>query len=357
MGVLIYAGTGRGVIAIKEQNGGNWEINQRRCLPEWEVTELLVSGSDLLIAGTRGDGVWLQVDDTWEGRTGGWKKPCYGRRGPGKVHCVTVDPVDPNTIYVGTEPVGMWVTHDGGENWTPLEGIEGLPSVPDMGYPVPSVEPHVRDITIDPNNRDVMYAALQVGYLAKSTDRGSTWRLLNGGIDADVHTIVIRPDDTNHIYAATGGHGHRAGETMGKALYVSRDAGESWSPMADEFEQDYAVALAMHPENPDILLSAVANGPPRWRRPSGAEARLIGSTDGGESWYEMETSFDEVGPEFPGTIAFDPASPDDVYICTHKGSLLRSRNGGDDWERIPVDLAAFGGLSERGLSDMRIFHV
>jgi photosystem II stability/assembly factor-like uncharacterized protein len=70
----------------------------------------------------------------------------------------------------------------------------------------------------------------------------------------------------------------------------------------------------------------------------------------------VDTSFDEVGPEFPGAISFDPANPDDVYICTHKGSLLRSRNGGGDWERVPVDLAKFGGLAERGLSDIKIFH-
>ena len=356
MGVLIYGGTGRGVIAITEGNGAGWQINERRCLPEWEITELVMGPSDLLIAGTRGDGVWRQVDDTWEGRTGGWKKPSYGRRGPGKVHCVTVDPEDPDTIYAGTEPIGIWVTHDGGENWAALEGILTLPNLPDIGYPVPSVEPHVRDLTIDPKNPDVIYAALQVGYIAKSTDRGKTWRLLTEGIDADVHTLIIHPEDSDTILATTGGHGHRRGETEGRALYVSHDAGKSWSPMAMEFEQDYAVAMAMHPENPDILFTAVANGPPRWQRPTGAEALLIASKDGGKNWYEVETGFEGIGPEFPGAISFDPASPDDVYVCTHRGNLLRSRNGGNDWEHIPLDLAGFGGLAERGLSDMKILH-
>ena len=34
----------------------------------------------------------------------------------------------------------------------------------EIGYPVPSVEPHVRDIVIDPTDRNVLYAAFQVGY-------------------------------------------------------------------------------------------------------------------------------------------------------------------------------------------------
>lgn len=357
MGLLIYGGTARGVIAITENEDGRFEINERRCLPEWEITELVVDGAGLLIASTRGDGVWRQIDTSWEGRTGGWKKPCYGRRGPGKVHCVTVDPVHPDTMYAGNEPISIWVTHDGGENWELLEGLSNTPSLGKISQPVRSLEPHVRDISIDPSNHDIMYAALQIGYAAKSTDGGLTWSLLTGGIDASVHTLVIRPDNPRHIYAATGGHGHRTGETAGKALYVSTDAGETWSPMADEFEQDYALSLTIHPQNPDILLSAVANGSPPWSRPSGAEARLIGSTDGGKSWREVATLLEEIGPEFPGCISFDPASPDDVFLCTHQGNLFRSRNGGNDWDRIPVDLAAFGGLTERGLSSIIIIHI
>jgi photosystem II stability/assembly factor-like uncharacterized protein len=351
MGVVIYAGSDRGIVAIKEQGKNDWQLNERIFLPGWEVTQLVLNGSGQLIAGTRGDGIWLQTDKSGEGRTGGWTKPNYGRPGPGKVHCVTVDPFDPDTIYVGTEPIGLYVTHDGGENWECLPGLRELPSVPEITYPVPSVEPHVRDITIDPKNRDVMYAALQVGYLAKSTDRGITWKLLTGGIDADVHTLVIPPEDPSRIYAATGGHGHRLGETVGKALYVSVDGGESWSPMATEFYQDYAVPLVMHPNDPDILFSSIANGPPQWRRPSGAEACMIASRDGGKHWQETKTPFEEIGPEFPGAITIDPANPDDVYVCTHKGHMFRSRDCGDSWERMPVDLSRVGGLN-----DMMIFH-
>lgn len=357
MGTVIYAGTSRGVLAIKEQNG-DWTVGERRFMPEWEITQLLVRGKDQLVSGTRGDGVWLQTDKSGEGRTGGWVKPCYGRPGPGKTHCIAVDPADPDTIYAGTEPIGLWVTHDGGRNWEPLPGLWNIPDVADITYPVPSVEPHVRRITIDPADRDVLYVALQVGYLAKSTDRGVTWRLLTGGIDADVHSILVRPDNPDRIYAATGGHGHRQGVTAGKALYASDDGGETWSPMATEFAQDYSLPMVMHPANPDVLFSSVANGPPpAWRRPSGAEARFITSKDGGRSWREVALPDDGVGKAFPGAIAFDSANPDDAYMSTDRGALYRSRDAGESWKRVPVDLAKAGGLTEIGLSDMKIFHV
>jgi len=358
MGTVIYASTGRGVVAIKEDaNGVDWKIEERYFVPDWEITELNVDSSNLLIAATRGDGVWFQADTTGKGRTGGWVKPSTGRLGPGKVHCIAIDPVDPNTIYAGTEPIGIWVTHDRGKTWDQLDGVWKVPSVAEVTYPVPTVEPHVRDITIDPTNRDIIYAALQVGYMLKSTDRGKTWKLLNGGVDPDVHTVVIRPDNTKRIYVATGGHGNRLGQTNGKALYATEDGGETWTPLATEFHQEYSVPLVMHATNPNILLTAVAVSHPPWRTPAGADAKVIRSTDGGKTWREAKKVPAEIGPEFPGAFAFDPAKPDDAYMCTHKGSLLRSRDAGETWERVPLDLAKAIELIDVGLGDLKIVHM
>ena len=47
--------------------------------------------ADKVFAGTRGDGVWVSEDFG-----ASWKKPCYGKRGPGKVRCLAFDPRDAN---------------------------------------------------------------------------------------------------------------------------------------------------------------------------------------------------------------------------------------------------------------------
>lgn len=356
MGVTIYAGTGRGVIAIAEQNG-DWSIGRRRFMPEWEITQLVTRANGQIIASTRGDGVWLQLDKKGQGMSGGWAKPCYGRPGPGKTHSLAVDLDDPDTIYAGTEPMGFWVTHDAGKNWEMLPGLWNTPGVQEMTYPVSFVEPHVRHIAIDPSNPDIFYASLQVGYVAKSTNRGVTWRVIDGGIDADVHTIIVHPKNPKKLFAATGGHGSREGKTKGKALYTSDDAGETWTPMGLEFAEEYSLPLAMHPGNPDVMFSGLATGyPPLWRRPSGAEARFISSRDGGKTWQQVALPDAEVGQAFPGSIAFDPGDPDHVYMATDKGGLYHSGDSGKNWQRVPVDIAKAGGLTEVGFADMRIFH-
>ncbi len=312
MGTVLYLGTRNGVLTVAE-DGGGWTVASHN-LKGWEVTEVEASAGRVL-AGTRGDGVWRSED-------GGasWSKPSYGRVAPGKVRCVTVDPHDPQTVYAGAEPISMWKSVDGGATWTEIESVRNFPSVAGIGYPVPIVEPHVRDITIDPTDSKTMYAALQVGYMLKTTDGGESWRLLDNGLDEDVHAIVVDPRDTQRLYISSGGEGMRAGKAPGRSLYRSLDGGDSWIPIAMEFENEYSVPFAYDPSDPSVMYSAVAKGNPgQWRaRESGAEAALIRSRDAGVTWSALDADA-EVARGFPEAIAVDPEAPGRVFLATRAG--------------------------------------
>ena len=338
MATILYVGTHAGVDVVRRDAQG-WRIDGGG-LRDWSVPDIAVdpSAPNRAFAGTRGDGVWLTEDF---GQT--WRKPSYGRRGPGKVQCVTLDPTDSDMLYVGTEPIDLWVSRDGGQSWTSTESVWEVPSVPAVTYPVPTVEPHVRDITVDPQDTNTIYAALQVGHMLKSTDGGTSWTLLDKGVDADVHTIVLRPDDPNRMYVATGGHDNRLEHSSGRALYRSEDAGATWAPMAMEFPQEYSVPLAMHAANPDVLYSAVAKGPPpAWRRPSGAEASMIRSKDGGATWQSVATSVAELTNDFAVAIAIDGEAPQNVYVVTRSGVLFASGDAGESWDEIGVRVTEIG---------------
>jgi hypothetical protein len=346
MATVLYAATDEGVYTVKSQNGQGWKV-EHQSLEDWAVPKIAVSPArpNLLFAGTRGDGVWVSEDC---GKR--WRKPCYGKPGPGKVRCVTIDPRDPNTLYAGNEPIDIFVSRDAGKSWSRLDSIWKVPSVETVDYPVAVVEPHVRDITIDPQNPKTIYAALQVGFMVKSTDGGATWKLLNEGLDADVHTIVIDPRNTNSLFIATGGHDYRKGTAPGRALYASRDGGESWTPTAMDFPHEYSVPLVMHPKNSALLYSAVAKGQPgQWRkRPTGAEALVIRTKDGGKTWKQLDGNVSEISSDFAEAIVIDPEDPNRVYAGLRSGKLYGSEDGGDTWASLGVKVSS--------LSDMKCVH-
>lgn len=338
MATILYLGTDEGVVTLRSEDGRSWKV-ESESLTDWAIPKIAVSPArpNLVFAGTRGDGVWVSEDF---GKS--WKKPCYGKHGPGKVRCVTIDPDDPDTIYAGTEPIDVFVSRDRGKSWTCLDSIWKIPWVESIDYPVATVEPHVRDIRIDPKNPKTIYAALQVGFMLKSTDGGASWKLLNKGLDSDVHTIVIDPRNTNRVFIATGGHDYRKGVAPGRALYTSQDGGETWAPMADDFPQEYSVPLVMHPKNSNVLYSALANGQPgQWKkRPSGAESLLIRSKDGGKKWERLDGQLSDLSRNFAEAITIDDESPDRVYAALRSGDLYSSGDGGDHWSRLDAKVTS-----------------
>lgn len=340
----LYVCGDKGVATLKK-NGGDWRLESHG-LQDWAVPKVGATQSKpgRIFAGTRGDGVWVSEDFGNH-----WTKPSYGKRGPGKVRCVTVHPRDVDTIYVGGEPIDIYVSVDAAKNWTRLESVRNTPGVAEFGYPLTNVEPHVRDIAFDLGNPKILYAALQVGFILKSADGGTTWKLLDKGLDADVHAIVIDPDNSTRLFIASGGDSYRAGQAPGRALYVSEDGGDSWSPTAMNYNEEYSVPLVMHPKNPKILYTALAHGSPgSWRRPTGAESYLLRTTDGGNNWQKLGGGPNNGGKSFTEVLVIDDESPNQMYAGTRGGDMYSSDDGGESWRMLDVKVPS--------ISDMKCVH-
>ncbi|MEE9324610.1 MAG: hypothetical protein V3U90_03535, partial [Dehalococcoidia bacterium] len=265
---------------------------------------MAATNPDILYAGTI-RGVFKTVDG---GAT--WTK---GGSTETLVRVIQVAPHNPDIVYAGTDD-GIYKSEDGGSTWI----HKRLPGA------------RVNAIAIDPLEPNTLYAATGEplkGYsseiigIFKSTDAGETWheKLSRGHwaperLDA-VTTLLIDADNSSYIYA--GVYDLRTGfqkSTDGGETWVSRRVNPNSSPWADSVD-----ALAMTPAgfDPSVIYAIGYGG-------------VYKSQDRGESWTLTNT------PRYRA-LAFDPNSPNTVYVGTFALAILRdvnfykSTDGGGAW--------------------------
>lgn len=189
---------------------------------------------NLFYFGGTGGGVWKTLDG---GRT--WSNISDGYFG-GSIGAVSVAPSDHNVIYVGggektvrgnvSSGYGIWKSVDAGKSWSSA----GLPK-----------SRHVPRISIDPDNHNIVYAAVLGDIYKQSTDRG-VYKSVDGGKSwkktlyangqAGAVDLIIDPSNSRNLYASTwrlqrtpyslssGGEG--------SALWKSTDYGETWTEIS-----------------------------------------------------------------------------------------------------------------------------
>src|SRR5215213_2054963 len=127
----------------------------------------------------------------------------------GRVQTLAIDPVNPNTIYAGTDNGGVFKSTNGGNLWTKASiGLTGsLVSV--------------RALAINPSNPSIIYAGIaNPGGIFKSIDGSGSWHQVDGGIFSNfVDALAIDPNNSSTVYAGVRGDG----------VFKSTNGGESWT--------------------------------------------------------------------------------------------------------------------------------
>lgn len=252
----------------------------------------------------------------------------------GRVVAVHGVPEDPETYYMGSTGGGVWRTTDGGETWSNLsDGFFGTGSVGAIAV-APS-DPNV--IYVGMGEHPVRGVATSHGDgVYRSTDRGRTWIHLGLENTRHISRIRVDPRDPDRVFVGAQGAVHGSSEDRG--VYRSVDGGETWEKVLYVNETSGVSALAMDPTNPRILYAAFWDHLRRpWHvRSGGPGSGIWKSTDGGETWSEV----DEGLPELMGKIGVDvsPADPDRIFAIVEaepdEGGLYRSDDGGESWRHV-----------------------
>lgn len=286
-------------------------------------------------------------DNTWYvavGSGGVWKthnsgvtwKPIFDDQASYSTGCVTLDPSNPHTVWVGTgENVGgrhvaygdgVYVSHDGGSSWK------------NMGL---KKSEHISRIIVHPENSSIIWVAAQGPLwrsgdergLYKSTDGGGTWKkVLGDSVWTGVTEVVMDPRDPDVLYAATWDR-HRTvaaymGGGPGTGIHRSTDGGETWSKLSKGLPKSNMgkIGLAISPMKPDIVYAAI-----ELDRRSGGVYR---STDRGASWTKMSDAVSgATGPHYYQELYASPHQFDKLYLMDVR--IQESSDGGKTFSRLP----------------------
>lgn len=103
---------------------------------------------------------------------------------------------------------------------------------------------HFTDLVIDPGNPQILYAGTNTG-VYKSTDGAESFQKVS--YFSFVTDLLINPENTTEIYAATSNTG----------VFVSSDAGSTWSNMSWGLGSDKVYMLAIDTQN-DFLYAGTS---------------------------------------------------------------------------------------------------
>ena len=233
-------------------------------------------------------------------------------------------PRDPDVIFVGYENCAIYRSDNAGKSWAPLPVSVRFPDI----TTAPGANPVKRVLMMaaSESEPDLLYGAIEVGGIIRSTDGGASWENLSEGQyvnddTVDMHGVLASRWRPGTVYSVG-----RAG------MFRSADAGDHWSHVPLEplnaKGQIYCRDIREVPGNPrKIWVSAGGN----FQSDIGV---LLYSRDGGDSWARVDMGVKPGATMFK--LAFDERHPDRMACATNGGEVFGSDDAGESWKTFPA---------------------
>ena len=286
----------------------------------------------------------------------GWIGP-YG----GTITSIAADPYNSEKIYAGTFGSGVFRSTDGGRTWVSVN--RGLTNL------------NVYSLAIDPTHPSTLYAGTYHNQVFKSVDSGFSWSWSGNGMQdpAIVYYIAVDPVNSANVYASTRGNSNNSKPPWNGVVYRSNNGGQTWTPSLENVggagDEDWSYSLVINPNKPGQVFAALhEHGPYRsddygitWHwipdgindlsgrsviispQPEYSSTLYFGvwhfdsvykTVNGGNLWTTANRFIPEVEVY---SMAMDPYSANTVYMGTFSHGVLKTNDGGANWQAAGLD--------------------
>ncbi len=240
----------------------------------------------------------------------------------GRITAITVDPNNPQTVFIGTAAGGIWKTTDGGETWAPKSDFQS--------------SLHIGAIAIDPNNSQRIVAGGHApifpagrATVLQSLDGGETWSETTVGTYL-IGAIVFDPTDASsqHLFLAAG-----------NGVYESVDGGLNWVNRTSGGQVTGLVVVVVNAGPPAQIkvIAAFFN--------SNMRTATWSAGAGWSAWTDVLSANIPAPPSGRVVLSQRLGTPSTIVaLLSGPGSaldrLLVSTDSGITWSQTPVQLEA-----------------
>jgi photosystem II stability/assembly factor-like uncharacterized protein len=292
------------------------------------VNGIAFANDDTIYVASAGGGLWKTPDKgkTWQPLSDSWENT--------KSSAVTIDPDQPDTVYVGTGDFdggvgvygfGIMKTGDAGKTWTNL-GRKEL-----KGF-------SVRRILVHPDDSKMVVVAagrnpFSPGKLLQSDNAGASWKPItaaNGSAmgDADWEDLKCGVKDT-----AGNRSCFAVGASYGGLVVRTKDKGVHWDTLNPPLSSDYQAALSIAPSKIDPKIVYLL---------SGTDRMILKSDDSGNSWWNITGNFPRGDGDYNWSqndydFFLETSTRTDTnqdVIFAGLIDFIASTNGGQSWTSI-----------------------
>ena len=230
---VIYALSQRGNLGKSINNGANFSGatngisgSDRK---NWDTpivmdpfdSQILYYGANRLYKTTNAAGNWTAISPDLTNGSGG------GNLTFGTIISISVSPINTDTIYVGTDDGNVWITNNGGGNWTNISA-----SLPNRW---------VTKVLASRSDLNTVYATFSGyrygednGHVYKSDDNGSNWTDISTGLP-DIPVNDILEDVYGNLFLGTD-----------IGVLASPDQGANWSVLGENLPSVVVTDMHIH---------------------------------------------------------------------------------------------------------------
>jgi photosystem II stability/assembly factor-like uncharacterized protein len=223
---------------------------------------------------------------------------------------LAVDPANPDTLFAGTRPAGVYRSRNGGRTWQKLDLAIATECA--IGTPF------VTAILVDPDDPNTIWAGVEIDGVFRSTDGGDTWTHLDTGIsDPDIHDMTIMATNPKRLFVSTQSE-----------VFLSDNQGETFHALGtkDKWPLPYARAVAARPDGSGVLYAGCG------QTTTGEAGFVLRTKDFGQRWETL--ALPNPANATMWGLATNPADPDRIVAFTLFGEVYATDDAGASWRKI-----------------------